>query len=86
MKQYLGNSRVLLSKPAMQALERSFSKAGSEGQARFRQTVQAIRASMEFGLQMVFLVGAATMFLAFLLILFIPEVSIDVEVEDKRIP
>jgi MFS family permease len=82
----LGNSRVLLSRPAMQALERSFNKAGSEGQARFRQTVQAIRASMEFGLQMVFLVGAAMMFLAFLLILFIPEVSIEVEVEDKRIP
>jgi MFS family permease len=82
----LGNSRVLLSKPAMQALERSFSKAGSEGQARFRQTVQAIRASMEFGLQMVFLVGAVTMFLAFLLILFIPEVSIEAEVEDKRFP
>jgi hypothetical protein len=82
----LGNSRVLLSKPALQALERTFSKTGSNGQVRFRQTVQAIRASMEFGLQMVFLVGAGTMLLAFLLVLFIPEVSIDVEVKDKRIP
>ncbi len=80
----LGNSRVLLSKPAMQALERSFSNAGSDGSARFRQTVQAIRTSMEFGLQMVFLVGAGTMFLALLLVLLIPEVSIDVEVKDKR--
>jgi len=82
----LGNSRVLLSKPAMQALERTFGETGTDGQARFRQTVQGIRASMEFGLRMVFLVGAGTMFLAFLLVLFIPEVSIDVEVKDKRIP
>jgi hypothetical protein len=82
----LGNSRVLLSKPAMQALERTFSKTGSDGRARFRQTVQAIRDSMEFGLQMVFLVGAGTMPLAFLLVLLIPEVSIDVEVRDKRSP
>jgi hypothetical protein len=81
----LGNPRVLLSKQAMQALERNFSKAGREGQVRFRKTVQAIRASMEFGLQMVFLVGAVTMFLAFVLILFIPEVSIEAEVEDKRV-
>jgi len=81
----LGNSRVLLSKPAMQALERSFNQAGSDGKERFRQTVQAIRTSMEFGLRMVFLVGAVTMFLAFLLVLFIPEVSIDVEVKDRRI-
>jgi MFS family permease len=81
----LGNSRVLLSKPAMQALERSFAKTGSNGQARFRRTVQVIRTSMEFGLRMVFLVGAGTMFLAFLLMLFIPEVSIDAEVKDKKI-
>jgi MFS family permease len=81
----LGNSRVLLSKPAMQALERTFDETGSDGQRRFRQTVQAIRGSMEFGLRMVFLVGAGTMFLAFLLVLFIPEVSIDVEVKDNRI-
>ncbi len=34
---------------------------------------------------MVFLLGAVTMLLAFLLVLIIPEVSIDVEVEDKKI-
>jgi hypothetical protein len=84
--QSLGNSRVLLVKPAMEALERTFDKAGSDGPMRFRQTVQAIRTSMEFSLRMVFLVGAVTMFLAFLLVLAIPEVSIDVEVKDKRIP
>jgi MFS family permease len=82
----LGNSRVLLSKQAMQALERTFSKTDGDGSARFRQTVQAIRSSMEFGLRMVFLVGAGTMFLAFLLVLFIPEASIDIEVKDKRAP
>jgi MFS family permease len=83
--QSLGNSRVLLSKPAMQSLEQSFSQAGDDGKESFRQTVQAIRGSMEFSLRMVFVVGAVTMFLAFLLVLFIPEVSIDVEVKDKKI-
>jgi MFS family permease len=82
----LGNSRVLLSKPAMLELERTFNKTGNDGQAHYRQTIQAIRTSMEFGLRMVFLVGAVTMLLAFLLALTIPEVSIDVEVKDKKIP
>jgi MFS family permease len=81
----VGNSRVLLSKPAMQALEQSFAKTGNEGQERFRQTVQAIRTSMEFSARMVFGFGAVTMLVAFLLILAIPEVSIDVEVPDKKI-
>jgi len=80
----LGNSRVLLSKPAMQALEKTFVKTGNDGPEHFRQTVEAIRTSMEFGLRMVFGIGAVTMLLAFLLILAIPEVSIDVEVPDRR--
>jgi hypothetical protein len=68
----LGNSRVLLSKPAMLELERTFNKTGNDGQAHYRQTIQAIRTSMEFGLRMVFLVGAVTM-LAFLLRLPFPK-------------
>jgi hypothetical protein len=32
------------------------------------------------------LIGAGTMLLAFLLILAIPEISIDVEVKDKKVP
>jgi MFS family permease len=81
----LGNSRVLLSEPAMRALKQTFVKAGSDGEIRFQRTIQAIRSSMEFGLRMVFWIGAGTMFLAFLLSLCIPEVSIDVEVKDKRL-
>ncbi len=81
----LGNSRVLLSKPALLALQQTFDRMGDNADVLFQQTVQAIRTSMEFGSRMVFLVGAVTMLLAFLLVLAIPEVSIDVEVQDKRI-
>ena len=80
----IGNPRVLLSKPAMNALQERFGKEGSEGQALFEQTVHAIRDSMEAGLRMVFLVAAGTMLLSFLMILALPEISMDVEVEDKR--
>jgi len=82
----IGNPRVLLSKPAMQALKEKLGKRNSEGQALFEQTIQAIRTSMEAGLRMVFLVAAGTMLLSFLLILTLPEISMDVEVKDKKIP
>jgi MFS family permease len=80
----IGNPRVLLSKPAMKALEEKFSKTGSQGPALFQQTVQAIRKSMEAGLRMVFLVAAGTMLLSFLFILTLPEISMDAEVEDRK--
>jgi MFS family permease len=82
----LGNPRVLLLKPAMRALQETFDKAGSDGPVLFKQTVQAIRISLESGLSIVFLIGAGTMFLAFLLILAIPQISMDVEVKDKEAP
>jgi len=49
-------------------------------QAFFAETVQAIRTSLQSGLSIVFLIGAGTMLLEFLLILGIPEILIDVEV------
>jgi len=82
----LGDSGVLLLKPAMRELQRTFDTMGSKGKALFAQTVQAIRTSLQSGLSIVFMIGAGTMLLAFLLILAIPEISIDVEVKDEKAP
>jgi len=79
----LGNPRVLLSEPAMNALKDGLSQRNG-GQALFEQTVYAIRSSMESGLKIVFVISALTMLLAFLLILTIPEIPMDKTVEDKR--
>jgi hypothetical protein len=81
----LGDPSVLLLKPAMKKLQGTFDTTGNNGQALFAETVQAIKTSLQSGLSIVFLIGAGTMLLAFLLILAIPEVSIDVEVQDKRV-
>jgi MFS family permease len=82
----LGDPGVLLLKPAMRKLQRTFDTTSNNGQALFAETVQAIKASLQSGLSIVFLIGAGTMLLAFLIILAIPEISIDVEVQDKRVP
>jgi hypothetical protein len=68
---------VLLSEPAMTALENSFAKMGGENQALFQQTVQAIRTSLQAGLRSVFWISAITMLMAFLLISTIPEIPLD---------
>jgi hypothetical protein len=80
----LGDSRVLLSAPAMRELREILTKTNSNGEVLFQQTVEAIRTSMEAGLRIVFIIAAGAMFLAFLLILTIPVISIDKPVEDKR--
>jgi len=72
----LVDSKVLLSKPDMAALESTFKEMGSDGEARFQQTVEGIRSSMEASLRTVFWIGALTMLAAFLLIITIPEVPI----------
>jgi len=82
----LGDPGVLILKPAMSKLQGKFDTMGSNGHALFAETVQAIKTSLQSGLNIVFLIGAVTMLLAFLIILAIPEVSIDVEVQDKRVP
>ena len=80
----MADSKILLSKPAMDALEKTFQEFGDNGPALFEKTVQAIRNSFEAGLKMVFLIGAVTVFISFLLVLVIPEVPIDTEVKDKK--
>jgi MFS family permease len=80
----LGDPKVLLSPEAMDELEKHFNKMGSEGKALFRQTVQAIRDSMEAGLKSAFLVGAIAMLLALLLIGTFPATASRAEVKDEE--
>jgi MFS family permease len=82
----LSDPKALLSPAAMKALETTFAKEGSYGNDLFHQTVEAIRTSTQAGLRGVFLLGAVTMLISFLLIATIPEVSMDAVVEDKKAP
>ncbi len=82
----LGDPKALLSPRAMAELEATFDKVGGDGKELFKKTVEAIRTSMEAGLRSVFIFGAAMMLISFLLILTVPEVSMDAVVEDKRAP
>jgi hypothetical protein len=78
----ISNPRVLLSAHAMAELQDIFRKTGDQTQALYDQTVQAIRSSLESGLHMVFLIGAVTMLVSFLLILTIPEIPMDGGADD----
>lgn len=82
----LSDPKAILSPAAMKALETTFAEEGSRGSELFRLTVEAIRRSTEAGLRAVFLLGAITMLISFLLITTIPEVSMDAVVEDKKAP
>lgn len=75
----MADPRVLLSSEAMDALEKSFARAGGLGPSLFQKTVDAIRDSLESSLKMVFLIGALTTLASWFLILTIPEVPIDTE-------
>ena len=81
--QSLGDPKVLLSETAMHDLRETLTRTGGDGETLFQQTVDAIRASMESGLRLVFAIAAFTMLLAFLLILTIPVIPLDRPVEDK---
>ena len=70
--------RVLLSPDALAALQATVSDA-----ALFDQIVTAIRGALEASLQTVFWIGAITMLVSLLMILTIPEVSIEAEVAEK---
>lgn len=86
MLKALSDPRILLSSAAMQDLQISYRRFGNRGPALFEKTVQAIRGSLEASLRRIFLIGAVTALLSFLLIIIIPEVSIETEAHDKRQP
>jgi hypothetical protein len=79
----IGNSRVLLSKPAMAELEATFDRMGSNGPALFRKTIEAILISLEAGLRSIFWIAAIAMLLSFFLICTVPEIPLDTEPPDK---
>jgi MFS family permease len=68
----LGDPQVLLSKPAMEQLKKTFIDKGENGDQLFQKTVESIRYSLESGISNVFLLGAIMTLLAFLLICTIP--------------
>jgi MFS family permease len=78
------NPNALLSEAKMAELKGLFEKKGSNGNDLFNQTVDAMRDAMEAGLRSVFLIGAVTMLLAFLLITTIPEVPIGSEAKSDE--
>jgi len=79
----LGNPRVLLSQQATARLEATFAKMGDNGKELYPKTFQAIRTSMESGLRSVFWIASIAMLLSFLLILTVPEIPMDKEVQEK---
>lgn len=75
----IADPRVLLSAEAMTALEKAFDRAGERKSLLFRETVEAIRRSLESSLRVIFLIAAIFTCASWLLILTIPEVPIDTE-------
>jgi MFS family permease len=73
----ISSPRVLLSSSALAELQRAFYSLGDKGPALFEQGIQAIRGSLETGLRWIFIIGAVTMLISFLLILTIPEIKLE---------
>jgi hypothetical protein len=80
----IGNSRVLLSDKALTDLGKTFKKMDGNGDKLFKQTVQAIRISMQAGLRSVFWISAITMLISFFIILTLPEISLDAGAQEDR--
>jgi MFS family permease len=78
----LTDPKVLLSAEAMNKLRNTLMNKSSEGEAILNKTVSAIRTSMEASLRSIYILGAITMMVTFLIICTIPEISVDTEVED----
>jgi MFS family permease len=75
----LADPKVLISKEAMSSLEKKLTSMGDQGPELFQNTVRAIRQSLEAGLKTVFWIAAISTIASWLLILTIPEVSIESE-------
>jgi MFS family permease len=73
----ISSPRVLLSTSAMSELQKAFYSLGDQGPILFDQGIHAVRASLETGLRWIFIFGAVTMLLSFVLILTIPEIKLE---------
>ena len=82
----IADPRVLMSDEAMEELKSAFSKIENKKPRLFDETVQAIRSSLQYGLKILFLIGASALLLALLFIMTIPEVPIESGVPDEVQP
>jgi MFS family permease len=80
----IANPSVLMDKSALAELEKVCDQIEDNNPELFDQTIQAVRGALQSGLKVVFLLGAIALLVALLIILTIPEVSIEEEVEDKN--
>ena len=80
----LADPSVLMSETALAELKSAFNRIEDKNPMLFDQTVQAIRSALQSGLKVLYLIGSVALLIALLLILTIPEVSMDAEVKDKN--
>jgi hypothetical protein len=80
----VNNPNALLSDTKKAELENLFRKKGSQGDALLHQTIDAMRSSFETGLRSVYMIGAVTMLLAFLLITTLPAVPLGSEAKQEE--
>jgi MFS family permease len=78
------DSGVLMDDRAMTELRTRLVNSGSNGQDVFDKTVSAIKFSLDSALRTIFIIGAVTMLMTFLLICTIPKISIDTPVEEQK--
>jgi MFS family permease len=80
----LGDPKVMLSKGALDELQKKFDQSGKGGKILFDKTVQAIRTSLETAIRSVFWIGAVTMLLAFFIISTIPKRTMEGPSAEER--
>ena len=73
-----------MSETALVELQSAFNRIDDQNPALFDQTVQAVRNALQSGLKVLYLIASVALLIAFLLILTIPEVSMDAEVQDEN--
>ncbi|SIS65915.1 drug resistance transporter, EmrB/QacA subfamily [Alicyclobacillus vulcanalis] len=78
MKSKLGslNPQALLTAQAQKAIAAQFSRFGAAGEALYHQLMQAVKLSLTFGIQRLFLVGLVFSVLTFIGTFFLPEVKL----------
>jgi MFS family permease len=78
------DSGVLMDEKAMMDLRTKLVNSSGNGQDIFDKTVLAIKFSLQSALRLIFIIGAVTMLMTFLLICTIPKISIDIPAEEQK--
>jgi MFS family permease len=77
LQQSISNPRLLLSAGSMAELQKSITAVGANGQYLFDQLTQGMRIALGEGMKELFLISGIAMLISFLVILLIPEISLD---------